>query len=139
MNGRYEMKNWMYMRGRASVHRSESTMSYRTAMVDAFEDWPANSPVLNPIENLWVILKARVEEERPSNREELISVVTAAWDMLPMTIVNSVANSMPRRIQKLHDKEGERIVSETCEFRPTVISKNDRSTRSTFLHNFSPI
>jgi hypothetical protein len=62
-----------------------------------------------------------------------------AWDMLPMTIMNSVADSIPRRIQKLRDKEGERIGSETREFRSTVISKNDRSSRSTFLHNFNPI
>jgi hypothetical protein len=62
-----------------------------------------------PIENLWVILKARVEEERPSNREEVINVIVDVWDKFPMTIVNAVLDSMPRRIQKLRDKEGERI------------------------------
>jgi hypothetical protein len=33
----------------------------------------------------------------------------AAWDKLPMTIVNSAVDSMARRNQKLYGKEEERI------------------------------
>jgi predicted acetyltransferase len=54
-------------------------------------------------------LKARVEEERPSKREELINAIMAAWDKLLMTIVNSVVGSIPRRIQKVYDKKGGHI------------------------------
>jgi hypothetical protein len=37
------------------------------------------------------------------------NMIMAAWEKLPMTSLSSVVNSMPRRIQKLCDKEGERI------------------------------
>jgi hypothetical protein len=50
-----------------------------------------------------------MKEERLSNGEELPNVIMAAQDKLPMTIVNSVVNSMPRRIQKPCDKQAERI------------------------------
>jgi hypothetical protein len=36
-------------------------------------------------------------------------MIIAAWNNLPMTIENSEVDSMPRRIQKFFDKEGERI------------------------------
>jgi hypothetical protein len=49
------------------------------------------------------------EEERPSSREQLINVIMATWDMLMMTMVSFVVDSMPRRIQKLCDKEGKRV------------------------------
>jgi transposase len=34
-------------------------------------EWPGNSPDLNPIENLWVILKRRVAARAPSNIQDL--------------------------------------------------------------------
>jgi hypothetical protein len=108
-------------------------------MVNVFEDWPAKTLDLNLIESLWATLKARVEEERPANREELITMIIVAWDKLPMTIVNSVVDAMPRRSQKLCDKRGECIGHYTSEFRSTATSRNDRSTWSTFWHNFSHI
>ena len=39
-------------------------------------DWTSNSPDLNPIENLWGIVKHRVEKRMPSNISELQEYLT---------------------------------------------------------------
>ncbi len=38
-------------------------------------DWPANSPDLNPIENLWGIVKRKMRDTRPNNADELKATV----------------------------------------------------------------
>ena len=34
-------------------------------------DWPSNSPDLNPIENMWQIMKDNVKKQMPQNIDEL--------------------------------------------------------------------
>ncbi len=38
-------------------------------------DWPANSPDLNTIENMWGIVKRKMRDTRPNNADELKATV----------------------------------------------------------------
>ena len=72
-----------------------------------FEDvnrlpWPACSPDMNPIENLWAEL-SRVDllinrVVQPTNLDELQQCLTEEWDAIPMRTLESLNNGMPRRI-----------------------------------------
>jgi len=42
-----------------------------------------NSPDLNPIENLWAIVKRNVEERRPKNLEDLEMFMVEEWELIP--------------------------------------------------------
>ena len=47
-------------------------------------DWPSNSPDLAPIENLWAVIKLRVEVRTLQNVHELEDAIQAEWQLLTL-------------------------------------------------------
>ena len=45
-------------------------------------DWPAKSPDLNPIENIWGLMKNYVAEKYPKNLVELERLIKEAWEAI---------------------------------------------------------
>ena len=70
--------------------------------------WPASSPDLNPIENVWHMLINNIQKRKvqPKNREELIIAVKEEWAKLDLNKVNNLIDSMPRRIAAVREANG---------------------------------
>ena len=71
--------------------------------------WPAQSPDLKPIENLWVYLKRRLaRHENPPNRiHELWESVQMDWEGISVEECQKLIESMLRRVQAvLREKVG---------------------------------
>ncbi len=47
------------------------------------EEWPSQSPELNPIENLWRELKLRVSKRQPRNLNDLERICKEEWTKIP--------------------------------------------------------
>ncbi len=62
-------------------------------------NWPANSPDLNPIENLWGIVKRKMRYARPNNAEELKATIRATWALITPEqchrLIDSTATATP--------------------------------------------
>ncbi|GBN00545.1 hypothetical protein AVEN_61454-1 [Araneus ventricosus] len=63
-------------------------------------DWPAKSPDLNPIENMWDMLEQRVKRrnQHPRNLVDLRDQILSEWLKLDATYLQNLVDSLSNRI-----------------------------------------
>ncbi|OCK87777.1 uncharacterized protein K441DRAFT_592595 [Cenococcum geophilum 1.58] len=68
--------------------------------------WPANSPDLNPIENVWRLLKRRVAKRCPHTLKELKQCVEEEWAALELSDFAKYIGNIKERCQAVVDAKG---------------------------------
>ena len=68
--------------------------------------WPANSPDLNPIENVWRLLKQRVAKRFPRSLAELRQCIEEEWAALELSDFARYIGNMKERCQDVVDAKG---------------------------------
>ena len=74
---------------------------------DILGPWPGNSLDLNPIENLWSILKRRVDKQKPTNSDKLQALIMQEWAAISQDVAQKLIDSMPGRIAEVLKKKGQ--------------------------------
>ncbi len=91
----------------APAHTAKGTKSWFNDHGVTVLDWPANSPDLNPIENLCGIVKRKMRVTRPNNADDLKAAIKATWASITSEQCHRLIASMPRRIDAvIHAKGG---------------------------------
>ncbi|CCI41021.1 unnamed protein product [Albugo candida] len=68
---------------------------------------PANSPDLNPIENVWAKTKAAIlKPPKAKNSDELRLQLEQAWSAIDPEWLQHLVNSMPERIKAVIETKG---------------------------------
>ncbi len=95
----------------APSHTSKKTMKKLRDMNINVLDWPGNSPDVNPIENLWAIVKYRLESEDTTTKSKLISAILHIWNHDEDLQKNCVTlvHSMLNRVRSLIKAKGAHI------------------------------
>lgn len=93
-------------RKNGEAHTAKSTKTWFNDRGITVLDWPANSPDLNPIENLWGIAKRKMRDMRPNNAEELKAAIEASWSSITPQQCHRLIASMPRRIEAVIAAKG---------------------------------
>ncbi|GFU77286.1 transposable element Tcb2 transposase [Trichonephila clavipes] len=73
--------------------------------------WPANSPDLNPIENLWDYLGRAIARRHPPPRDVngLKTALLEEWSLIPQTVINNVISSLETRCDMCVRVRGDHI------------------------------
>ena len=98
----------IFMMDNAPVHTARAVSALLREMGVTTMDWPPCSPDLDPIENLWAILKAEIYKLHPELQfaddtvetlSQLKEAAREAWNMIDDSILYNIATSMERRVK----------------------------------------
>ncbi len=81
----YGDADFIFQQDLAPAHTAKGIKSWFNDHGVTVLDWPANSPDLNPIENIWGIVKRKTRDTRPNNAEELKAAIKATWASLHLS------------------------------------------------------
>ncbi len=102
----YGDADFIFQQDLAPAHTAKGTKSWFNDHGVTVLDWPANSPDLNPIENLWGIVKRKMRDTRPNNADKLKATVKETWAFIPPQQCHKLITSMPRRIEAVIKAKG---------------------------------
>ncbi len=102
----YGDADFIFQQDLAPAHTAKGTKSWFSDHGVTVLDWPANSPDMNPIENLWGIVKRKMRDTRPNNADELKATVKETWASIPPQQCHKLITSMPRRIEAVIKAKG---------------------------------
>lgn len=92
----------------APAHRSQSTQQYLVQKaVRLMPCWPAQSPDLSPIENLWEILKRRLDGIKVESLNHLWDLVQREWYAIENEKISKLYASMPSRVHATIKSRGQ--------------------------------
>jgi hypothetical protein len=101
---------YLFQDDNAPVHRARSTKEYvaRTRLKNI--SWPAKSPDLNVIENIWLYIKAKLEIRihKINSNSDLFWEIFRIWQTILLTCIKltNLYDSFPRRILNVITMKG---------------------------------
>ncbi len=95
----YGDNDFIFQQDLAPAYTAKGTKSWFNDHGVTVLDWPANSPDLNPIENLWGIVKRKMRDTRPNNADGMKAAIKETWASIPPQQCHKLITSMPRQIE----------------------------------------
>ncbi len=102
----YGDADFIFQQDLAPAHTAKGTKSWFNDHGVTVLDWPANSPDLNPIEDLWGIVKRKMRDTRPNDVDDLKATVKETWASIPPQQCHKLITSMPRQIEAVIKAKG---------------------------------
>ena len=94
-------KSCVYMDDNVSVHRANSVKTFMTSNEINTTTWPARSPNLNIIKNIWLKIKRSLQHCATfiQTRDDLLTEVRLIWENISAEYIRGLYDAIPSRIK----------------------------------------
>lgn len=98
----------IFQQDNASIHSSRATKGFLEEESVTVMEWPAKSPDLNPIENMWGVLARAVyaNGRQFETRDTLIATIKTCWEEITPEYMLKLLGSMPKRCVEVLELHG---------------------------------
>jgi transposase len=106
---------WTWQHDGASPHKAKLTNDWLEANVPDYITsgpsgaWPANSPDLSYIENIWAIMDAELALNPPKSMAELKKRIKEEWNKIKLPLLQRCSDGVPKRLTDVIRLKGECI------------------------------
>ena len=103
---RLNPEGFIFQQDNDPKHTSNVVKKYLQNKKIEVMNWPAQSPDLNPIENLWGQLNRLTQDRNPQNEDELLEIIKHAWHSMSDEYLHNLVESMPGRCKVVNQSKG---------------------------------
>lgn len=100
--------HWRLVQDNAPCHKANVVTRFMEQEGIDVLPWPPYSPDMNPVENMWAILKRRVYSTTSVSKVDLLQKIQHVWATDPelQACCTTLVESMPKRVQQLYEAKG---------------------------------
>ena len=105
-------KHTHFYHDNSPIHSGEDTADFIDGKGLSLPKSPANSPELNPIENVWALMKKRMPVERPTTIDEMKRAIQRSYDSISKKEIKKMIDHLAEVKRKLLAENGGHVAGE---------------------------